>query len=64
MKKFVVAYINFFDNELKLNIIEAENWSDAIMKAGYGDYGICNSLEETQEHFWNSDALINVLEIE
>ena len=30
MSKFAVGYINFFDNNLIVEIVEADNWFDAI----------------------------------
>lgn len=32
MNKFAVAYINFFNNDLIIEIIEADNWKDALFK--------------------------------
>jgi hypothetical protein len=32
MSKYAVAYINFFDNSLKLDIFDAEDWRDALIK--------------------------------
>jgi len=33
MKKFAVAYTNFFDNDLKIKIVEASDWREALIKA-------------------------------
>ena len=32
LKKFIVGYINFFDNSLKVELVEAENWKEALAK--------------------------------
>lgn len=32
MSKFAVGFINFFDNELEIEIIEANNWREASIK--------------------------------
>jgi hypothetical protein len=66
MKKYAVAYVNFFDNDLEINIIEAENERDAIVKgckyaADYDD--LPEGIDGIQELFWNTDILIEVKEI-
>lgn len=30
MKKFAVGYIDFFDNELTIEVVEANDWYDAF----------------------------------
>ena len=32
MNKFAVGYISFFDNVLKVEIIEAKDWKDALLQ--------------------------------
>ncbi len=32
MEKFAVGYLNFFENELIVEVVEAEDWFDAIKK--------------------------------
>lgn len=32
MAKYAVGYMNFFDNDLKVDIIEAGNWKEALSK--------------------------------
>ena len=32
MKKFAVAYMNFFDNCLTVRVIESDNWVGALQK--------------------------------
>lgn len=39
MKTFVVGYISFFDNELKLERIEALEWRHAVIRhSKFGDW--------------------------
>ena len=69
MKKFVIAYMTFFDNELKQEIVEAEDALQAALSylGNVGDsddlYTDCTTLAALQEELFNGDALINVLEI-
>jgi hypothetical protein len=32
MNKYIVAYINFFDNAIQLDIFDAVSWRDALIK--------------------------------
>lgn len=35
MKKFAIAYIDWFDNELKMSFVEAENELQALYTCAY-----------------------------
>lgn len=72
MKKYVVAYINFFDNELKMSIIEAENEVDACKQYlkikefnENNDWinNLPNNLENLRDEIFNTDSQINAIEI-
>lgn len=73
MKKYAVAYINFFDNDLKMSIQEAENEVDACKKHLLNNnvsdeknswvYNLPDNLEELQYEMFNMDSQINAIEI-
>ena len=66
MKKFAVGYINFFDNDLIIEIIEAFNWIDALRQHSKlsKDFWLSeSSLEEAKIDAFNGDMMIDVKEI-
>ena len=71
MKKFAVGVIDFFNNDLIIEIIEAEGWKDAL---GKHSAFLSNTKEEMDELFsddlgeakqdaFNMDSMIDVKEI-
>ena len=72
MNRYVVCYLNFFDNELKSEIIEAESPKQAIANhsciTNYDDtlewlMELPDDLESIKEEFFNGDLLIDVVEV-
>ena len=67
MKKFAVGYINFFDNELIIEIIKAEDWFSALSNhSKFKDnkmYLPNTSLEDAKVEAFNCDSMIDVIEI-
>ena len=72
MKKFVVAFISFFDNIVIMELVEAETPRDAILnmktisEAGWYDEGtdeFPQEMEDIKDFFFNGDAAVNVFEI-
>jgi hypothetical protein len=65
MRKYAVAYIFFFDNILKLKVIEAKDWKDALIKAFNMGYwvGFPDDMEEAQEEAFKGDWMFNVIEV-
>lgn len=72
MKKFAVGYINFCDNDLSIEIVEANDVKEAIGKhsvltgprnKAWMDE-MPDDIEEIKERFFNSDSMIDVVEIE
>jgi len=67
MRKFIVAYLSFFENNLTQEVIWAETELEAASKklscAGY-DYPIADyeTLEDLAKELFNSDAVISVYE--
>jgi len=79
MKKFVVGYLNFYDNEILLLKVEAESSYEAVKKAMVEfcttEEGRLEELEwqaneeypdnfnDLSDMLYNSDTAINVIEI-
>lgn len=72
MVKFAVAHVDILDGNLKVEIISASNWSEAIkMHSGLsGDLEFLEGLleeglskEEVFEELLNSEILVQVVEI-
>lgn len=70
MKKFAVGYIDFFDNNLIIEIVEAEDWYNALkehskIKKFSEDecYLPSDSLEVAKNVAFNMDMMIDVVEI-
>lgn len=56
--KYCVGIINFFDNELKHFVVEAESWQDALIKAEQESLEP-NILDESHVEFINSLSSID-----
>lgn len=76
MKKFAVAYFTYFDDKLKVEIVEAFNWRQAIAchseiakYVGKSDEDLMPPEEETHDlesmkrYFFNGDSMIDVVEV-
>jgi hypothetical protein len=78
MKKYVVAYISFFDNELVQLIVEAESEYEAIKKGMIeltseeyrqdeidfqNDPEYPKTVEEQKQLAFNSDSMVAAIEI-
>ena len=72
MKKFAVGYANFFDNDLVIEIIEADNIKSAIAKHSglTSDDDLIewcatmpDTLKEIQQYFFDGDTLVGATEI-
>ena len=65
--KYAVAYINFFDNILKVEIIKADNIRSAVdqhsMIKSENFPDLPEDIEEIQEIFFDFDSCIDVIEI-
>ena len=72
MTKFAVAAMNFFDNELTIEIIEADNWCDALVQ--HTQYKLDKSedepfdwpkdMEDAKAEAFNMDSMFDVVELE
>jgi hypothetical protein len=71
MKRFAVGYMNFFDNDLIVDVVEAVDWFEAIKKhrsllqEANEWFSEIESLklEDVKDKFFNNEELIDVKEI-
>ena len=69
MKTFVVAYMNFFDNDLTQEVVTADTPEQAFWKhsklqdSGWESRDAGNSVEEIREYLFGCDILSAVIEI-
>lgn len=70
--KYIVAALSFFDNKLIIEIVEADNWKDAVSKhpvfrTDYEEIGdvswLPDDLEEAKEEAFNADIAFDVSRI-
>ena len=64
MRKYVVGYLNFFDNELLLEVVEANSAFEAAVDYMDQDPPTeTTNLEDFQVELFAQDTIINVLDI-
>lgn len=67
MKTFAVGVINFFDNVLNIEIIQAESWLDALGKhSGIDAEFLPNDvsfMEDLKDEYFNIDMTFDIKEI-
>lgn len=73
MAKFAVSYISFFDNDLKIEVVEADTAKAAVMISFEGDiahvfdyvdnYPSCTELEAAKRNAFDTDMMFEVIEI-
>lgn len=78
MAKFAVGYINFYDNDLSIEIVDAADWKHALLahsKIGHTNENVdwlfksidlsesTLSLEKVKEYAFDGDMAIDVVEI-
>ncbi len=59
---FIVAFTNFFDNDLKIKIVKAKDWKAAIKDAFNLEFE-SDDLETAKEDAFNQDVLFEVKEV-
>lgn len=66
MKKFVVGYLNFFDNDLLMEVVSASSYEEAIMNCSYVrefDFPKDSTFEDMKDILFNCDIVISAIEI-
>ena len=72
--KYAVSYMNFWDNEMEIQIVEASGWKDALSKhTGFNkpeypeDHDmswISDDMKDAKSDMFNADMVFDVIEIE
>jgi len=72
--KYAVAYMNFWDNDMKIQIIEADGWKEALSKhtlfnkpeypEDHDMSWISDEIEDAKMDLFNADMMFDVIEIE
>ena len=70
---YAVAAMNFYDNELKVELVEADNWKEAISKHTIfkeqptdktGDVSwLPDNIKEAKDEAFGADIVFDVIEI-
>ena len=71
--RYAVAYVNLFDNELSVEILEGSSWRDALLRHSYF-VSMLNScpewidlipkdLEDAKDYCFECDSLIDVVPV-
>ena len=68
MKRWAVGYINFYDNDLVIEIVEAADWRAALCAhsklADMAEIVLnCADLEAAKVEAFDQDSMIDVVEI-
>lgn len=64
MRNFAVASMNFFDNNLKITFVKAENWKSALGQVeDLSNYELPDDLEEAKAEAFNGDWVFDVKEL-
>ena len=64
MKRYVVAHIDFFDNVLEQNIVNANSKIEAIHKVGLHPLTKnAKSMKDVYNNAFNADCMVEVTEI-
>ena len=66
MKKYAVGSLNFFDNELKIEIVETDSWKEALSKhSDFGDVSwLADDMETAKADAFDGDYAFDVVELE
>lgn len=66
MARYAVGYINYFDNEMVIEIVQANNWHEALAQhsqIGEMEYPT-DDIKEAKQEFFNCDSMFDVKLIE
>ena len=64
MNKYVVSHMDFFENELKSEVVEANSYTDAVKASSFDLAWVfedTDSLEKAKEYAFNSDTVFEVI---
>ena len=71
--KYAVAAMNFYDNELTIKVVHAENWKDAVLQ--HPQYKVSDeevdeevyfpdNIEDAKGEAFNMDSMFDVIKLE
>lgn len=64
---YAVAWMNFFDNELKIEFIWAANWREAVLAHSLNNFvgvdDIPEDIEEAKRAAFDLDSMFDVVEV-
>lgn len=67
MKKWAVGYISFFDNEMSIEIVEADSWHAALSQhskmTDHLDAVDFTTKETAKQTMFDQDSMVDVVEI-
>lgn len=68
MKRFAVAFVHLSDNELKVEVVQANDWLSALSKTSFMQdqdwlHEVPTVLEDAKQFFFDADMLLNVVEV-
>ncbi len=66
MKNFVIGVFSLFTNELKLELVKAETWQEAVFKHSqcpFDTSSTWNTIEEARAEAFELDGGFDILEI-
>ena len=66
MKRYVVSYTSFYDNDISLELVEAVDWQSAVQKSKFDiEYVLEDTLdlEEAKQLAFDCDEVFSVLEV-
>lgn len=69
--EYAVAAVSFHENDLKIEMVEAENWKEALSKHSLfteaGDPGdvswLPDDIDDAKSEAFNADIMFDVLEV-
>lgn len=67
MKSFVIGYISFFDDDLKLELVDGEDWRDAMKNSRLVGDKVEDidefDIEGLKQEFFDIDSMIEIKEV-
>lgn len=64
MRQYVIGFLSFFDNELQMEVVDAESPEDAVLNCSFVkgfEFPEGATLDNMEELIFGCDAVISVL---
>lgn len=62
MAKYIVGYISFYDYDMKLKVIRATGWREAL-KIAFNFEPEGKDLQDAQQYAFDNDCMFEVIEL-